>query len=199
MTRLHEADEQQVPAGDRVDDAEEVRIQRRLVEHLAPQPVAGRDPPRPLVVAARVAHQHREERRDRICRRARAGRRTRSRRWRARHQHRGRSSDFRRDRPSGVLRGQQRYASPATPSRQSARSASTAESPSHRAILVVETSGIPRRGFTGALAIPRAGLRSRPAGPAGSEQNTSARRSRSVRVSFRVRLAAPQCGAPRNL
>ena len=61
--RLHEADEQQAVAGDRVDDAEQIRIQRRLVEDVVADPVAAGDAPRPFVVAARVAHQHREERR----------------------------------------------------------------------------------------------------------------------------------------
>ena len=60
---LDDADEQQVAAGDGVDDAEQIGIQRRLVEHLAAEPVAAGDPLRPLVVAVRVAHQHREERR----------------------------------------------------------------------------------------------------------------------------------------
>jgi hypothetical protein len=55
--RLHDADDQQVTARDRVDDAEQIGIQRRLVEHLAAEPLAAGDPPRPFVVAARVAHQ----------------------------------------------------------------------------------------------------------------------------------------------
>ena len=50
-------------AGDRVDDAEQIRVQRRLVEHLAAEPLAAGDPPRPLVVPARVAEQQREKRR----------------------------------------------------------------------------------------------------------------------------------------
>src|SRR3954469_18684388 len=50
-------------AGNRVDEAEEVRIQRRLIEDVVAEPVAGRDPARPFVVAVRVAHQQREVRR----------------------------------------------------------------------------------------------------------------------------------------
>ena len=52
-----------MPAGNRVKDSEEVRIERRLIEHLAADPVAAGNPLRPLVVGAGVAQQHREERR----------------------------------------------------------------------------------------------------------------------------------------
>ena len=56
------ADDQQVAAEDRVDDAEKVRIERRLVEDFGADPVAGGQPLRPLVVAVGVAEQHVEER-----------------------------------------------------------------------------------------------------------------------------------------
>ena len=46
-----------------VDDAEEIRIERRLVEHLAADPVAPGEALRPLIVAVRIAHQHIEKRR----------------------------------------------------------------------------------------------------------------------------------------
>ena len=45
-----------------LDDAEDIRIERRLIEHLVSKPITGGDPLRPLVVAARVAHQDREKR-----------------------------------------------------------------------------------------------------------------------------------------
>src|SRR5882672_3233590 len=50
-------------SADRVDAAEDVRIERRLVEDVVSDPLAARDPPRPLVVRARIAHQQREKRR----------------------------------------------------------------------------------------------------------------------------------------
>ena len=61
--RLRHAHDQQMMAGGGVNRAEEIRIERRLVEHVVPDPVAGGDPARPVVVSARVAHQDREERR----------------------------------------------------------------------------------------------------------------------------------------
>ena len=59
--------DQQVAAGNGVEDSEKVGVQRRLIEHLVPQPVASGDPLGPLVVGARVAHQDAEERCFRIC------------------------------------------------------------------------------------------------------------------------------------
>ena len=50
-----------MPAGNRVKDSEEVRIERRLIEHLVADPVAAGDLLRPGVVAARVAEQHVEK------------------------------------------------------------------------------------------------------------------------------------------
>ena len=121
--RLDDADEQQVAAGDRVDDAEQIGIQRRLVEHLVAEPVAAGDPLRPLVVAARVAHQHREERRPRgSARRARDAPATRRRRSRARTTSAGPPSTGSSDRPAKRSRlarsqpffgGKRWYASPA--------------------------------------------------------------------------------------
>src|SRR5439155_11009540 len=49
--------------GDGVEDAEKVRVERRLIEDVVADPVAARDPPRPLVVRSRIARQHGEERR----------------------------------------------------------------------------------------------------------------------------------------
>ena len=46
-----------------VDDAKEVRVERRLVENVAADPVAAGNPPRPLVVPVGVAEQDVEERR----------------------------------------------------------------------------------------------------------------------------------------
>ena len=63
--RLDDAHRQQVVAGHGVDDAQEVGIQRRLVEDVGANPVPAGQPHRPLVVAAGVAHQHREVRRRR--------------------------------------------------------------------------------------------------------------------------------------
>src|SRR4029077_6991596 len=48
---------------DGVDEPEEIRIERRLIEDFVPQPVAGCDLPGPLVVAPGVAQQRRVERR----------------------------------------------------------------------------------------------------------------------------------------
>src|SRR5262249_27854115 len=61
--RLYDADEQQMAAGDRIDRAEHVRIERRLVEDVGADPVASGEASRPLVVAARIAEKDREERR----------------------------------------------------------------------------------------------------------------------------------------
>ena len=59
--RLDDADDQQVAAEDRVDDAEKIRVERRLVEDFGTDPVAGGEPLRPLVVAVGVAEQRVEE------------------------------------------------------------------------------------------------------------------------------------------
>jgi hypothetical protein len=60
---LHEPYGQRRLAEQRIDDGQEVRIERRLVEDLAADPFAARDLLRPRVVALSVAHREREERR----------------------------------------------------------------------------------------------------------------------------------------
>ena len=60
---LDEAHQQEIASERRVDDAEEVRIERSLVEDLGADPVACGNPPGPFVVAPGVAEQHVEERR----------------------------------------------------------------------------------------------------------------------------------------
>ncbi len=57
---LNDADDEKVPAEDGIEEAEKVRIERGLIEHLAPEPLASRNLQGPLVVAARVSHQDRE-------------------------------------------------------------------------------------------------------------------------------------------
>src|SRR5258708_484378 len=52
-----------MPSCRRIEDPENVRIERRLGEDRVAEPLAAGDPSRPLVVAARIAHEHREERR----------------------------------------------------------------------------------------------------------------------------------------
>jgi cell division transport system ATP-binding protein len=61
--RLNDPDRQEIATDERVQNAEKVRIERRLIEHLAAQPVAGRELPGPCVVGLRVAEEHAEERR----------------------------------------------------------------------------------------------------------------------------------------
>src|SRR6185503_13181814 len=102
--RLYNADEEQMAACGRIDHAQHVRIQRRLVEDLAAEPFAARDPARPLVVDARIAHEEREERR-------------RAHLPHVRHPHdeRGGEDPDRGGREPILLCGQQRYASAACP------------------------------------------------------------------------------------
>ena len=59
--RLDDADDQQVASEDRVDDTEKVGIERRLVEDVGADPVAGGQPHGPLVIAVGVAEQGVEE------------------------------------------------------------------------------------------------------------------------------------------
>ncbi len=59
--RLRDAHDQEIPPGDRVQQAEKVRIQRRLIEDVAADPLAAGDAPGPFVVAASVAQQDVEE------------------------------------------------------------------------------------------------------------------------------------------
>ena len=61
--RLSDAYRQQAAAGYRIDDADEIRVERRLVKHLAAEPAAGGDLRSPCVVSSGVADEHVEERR----------------------------------------------------------------------------------------------------------------------------------------
>ncbi len=58
--RLYDPKHRQAVAEDSVDGADEVRVERRLVEHVGSDPVAAGKPARPFVVAARIAHERAE-------------------------------------------------------------------------------------------------------------------------------------------
>ena len=61
-TRLDDAHQSEAVAREREDDGEPVRIQRRLVEDLRPDPVSAGNLLRPRVVLAAVAHQAGQQR-----------------------------------------------------------------------------------------------------------------------------------------
>src|SRR6185369_2588622 len=58
---LTDAHDEETASEHRINDAEEVRVQRSLIEHISAQPVTRGDLSSPLVVAAAIAHQHGEE------------------------------------------------------------------------------------------------------------------------------------------
>ena len=60
---LHDAHQQQVVTGDFVEHCEQVGVERRLVEHLAAQPLTAGDLLGPGVVLTAVTHQDLEDRR----------------------------------------------------------------------------------------------------------------------------------------
>ena len=59
--RLQDPDQEHVVAGQLVQNPEEVRVQRRLVEDLGAEPLTARDLPRPSVVAFAVDYEDGEE------------------------------------------------------------------------------------------------------------------------------------------
>ena len=120
--RLADAHDGDVRPERGVDHAEQIGIERRLVEDLRAEPVAGREPPRPAVVLRRVAEQELGERRIAELPHVDEA-----------HDQRGGEDGGQRRGPDGGARGRRRTAARrAAPAAFRARPAPPARPPPHR-------------------------------------------------------------------